>query len=236
LFKKTPKDANEATIQMNFERDGAERIPKALSEDELLALDELSRRLGGRGVGIRVAHDEILSQILAPNGAMDRIAKSKLGNDALSVRAILFDKQPGANWALGWHQDRTIAVRKRIEVPGFGPWSRKSGIDHVEPPFEYIERMITLRAHLDVCGSDNAPLLIIPGSHRLGRLAIKDIEGVVARSKPVACLADAGDIWVYASAILHASNAASSPTHRRVLHVDYSNAQLPNGLEWFGVK
>jgi hypothetical protein len=26
------------------------------------------------------------------------------------VRAIAFDKAPQANWALAWHQDRTIAV------------------------------------------------------------------------------------------------------------------------------
>ena len=221
---------------MKLERDGAERIEKALSEDELWALGELARSHGGAGAGVRITHDEILSRILAPDSTMDRIAKSRLGDDAQPVRAILFDKRPGANWALGWHQDRTIAVRSRIEVPGFGPWSRKSGIDHAEPPFEYIEQMITLRAHLDACGSDNAPLLIAPGSHRLGRIPVQDVEGVVFRREAVACLANAGDIWVYASAILHASNAAESPTHRRVLHVDYSAGRLPGGLEWFGVR
>jgi hypothetical protein len=220
---------------MDLERDGAERIPKALSEEELQTLNELARRHGGMGAGIRLVHDETLSRILAPNGTMDRIAKSRLGAGAQPVRAILFDKQPGANWALGWHQDRTIAVRRRKEVPGFGPWSKKSGIDHAEPPFEYIERMITLRAHLDPCGSDNAPLMIIPGSHRVGRIPVQDIDRVVSQHKAVACLAGAGDIWVYASAILHASHAADSPTHRRVLHVDYSNARLPHGLEWLVV-
>jgi Phytanoyl-CoA dioxygenase (PhyH) len=220
---------------MNLQRDGAERIPNALSEGELQALDELTRRHSDMGAGIRVAHDEILSQILAPNGTMHTIAKSRRGDDAQPVRAILFDKQPGANWALGWHQDRTIAVRTRIDMPGFSPWSRKSGIDHVEPPFEYIEQMITLRAHLDACDSDNGPLLVIPGSHRLGRIPVREIEGIVCKSEAVACLANAGDIWVYVSVILHASNATSCPTHRRVLHVDYSAARLPRGLEWFGV-
>src|SRR5262249_3234944 len=215
---------------MKLERDGAERIEKALSEDEFRALNELARRHDGMSAGSRFAHDETLSRILAPNGTMDRIAKSRLGDDAQPVRAILFDKQPGANWALGWHQDRTIALRRRMEVPGFGPWSRKSGIDHAEPPFAYIERMITLRAHLDVCGSDNAPLMIIPGSHQLGRIPVHQIEDAVSQHEAVACLADVGDIWVYATAILHASNAADSPTHRRVLHVDYSNDRLPHGL------
>jgi ectoine hydroxylase-related dioxygenase (phytanoyl-CoA dioxygenase family) len=222
---------------MSLERDGAERIEKALSEAELRALDELARSHSGMAAGVRIAHDETLSQILAAGGStMDKIAKSRLGNEAQPVRAILFDKQPGANWALGWHQDRTIAVRSRKEVPGFGPWSRKAGIDHVEPPFEYIERTITLRAHLDACARDNAPLTIVPGSHRLGRIPVQDIEGVVSRHEAVVCLAEAGDVWIYATAILHASGAAKSPTHRRVLHVDYSNAQLPSGLEWFGVR
>jgi hypothetical protein len=220
---------------MNLECDGAERIPDALSEDELRAFDELARRHSGTGAGIRVTHDETLSQILTPNGAMDTAAKSRLGNNAQPVRAILLDKRPGVNWSVGWHQDRTIAVRGRIDVPGFGPWSGKSGIDHVEPPFEYIEGMITLRAQLDACGSDNAPLMIIPGSHRLGRIPVKEVERIVSRREMVACLANAGDIWVYASAILHASNSANDPTHRRVLHVDYSTGRLPQGLEWFGV-
>jgi ectoine hydroxylase-related dioxygenase (phytanoyl-CoA dioxygenase family) len=221
---------------MNLERDGAERISQALSKDELRALNELARRHGSMGAGIRIAHDETLSRILATRGTMDGVAKARLGADAQPVRAILFDKQPEANWALAWHQDRTIAVRNRMEAPGFGPWSRKGGIHHVEPPFEYIERMITLRAHLDACGSDNAPLMIIPGSHRLGRIPVQDIEGVVSRHEAVACLAEAGDVWVYATAILHASESAVSPTHRRVLHLDYSSARLPHGLEWFGVR
>src|SRR5262245_51026818 len=41
------------------------------------------------------------------------------------VRALLFNKSPDANWYVTWHQDLTIAVRKRIDVPGFGPWSVK---------------------------------------------------------------------------------------------------------------
>jgi len=49
---------------------------------------------------------------------------------------------------------------------------------------------------------------------------------------PCATLAD---IWLYATPILHASDAASQPLHRRVLQIDYSVGQLPGGLEWLGV-
>jgi hypothetical protein len=35
--------------------------------------------------------------------------------------AALASRSLEANWALGWHQDRTIAVATRAEVEGFGP-------------------------------------------------------------------------------------------------------------------
>ena len=87
----------------------------------------------------------------------------------------------GTNIHEAWHQDRTIAVRARLNLPGFDVWSRKSGIDHVEPPFAYIEEMVTLRAHLDQCGPGNAPLRVVCGSHRLGRIERTRIQAIVTQ-------------------------------------------------------
>jgi len=151
------------------------------------------------------------------------------------VRAILFDKTPSTNWSLAWHQDRVIAVRDRIEVAGFGPWSRKHGALHVAPPFEVLSRMITLRVHLDPVPETNSPLLIAPGSHTRGRIAEHDVPAVVNECGVVACLAEAGDAWLYATPILHASEAAAIPAHRRVLQVDFAVDPLPGGLRWLGV-
>lgn len=151
------------------------------------------------------------------------------------VRAILFDKSGANNWSLGWHQDRTIAVRQRADVPGFAPWSVKAGMIHVEPPFALIEAMRTLRIHLDPVDETNAPLLIAPGSHRLGRIPEAEVEATVARCGTYTCLANRGDIWLYATAILHASAASTAQTGRRVLQVDYSADALPPPLEWLRV-
>jgi ectoine hydroxylase-related dioxygenase (phytanoyl-CoA dioxygenase family) len=151
------------------------------------------------------------------------------------VRALLFNKTPERNWALGWHQDRTIPVRKRIETPGFAHWTIKSGIQHVEPPFALLERMLTLRVHLDPVGPANAPLLVAAGSQRLGKIPEQDITPIVQRLGTHACLAERGDIWLYATTILHASEAAEEPKSRRVLQVDYSADTLPPPLEWLGV-
>jgi ectoine hydroxylase-related dioxygenase (phytanoyl-CoA dioxygenase family) len=150
------------------------------------------------------------------------------------VRAILFDKNSATNWSLGWHQDRTICVRARAEAPGFRSWTVKAGLLHVAPPFALLERIVTLRVHLDDVPEDNAPLLIAPGSHR-ALVPEVEIEATVARCGSFACLAEAGDVWIYATSILHASAASRTIGRRRVLQVDYSADALPAGLEWLGI-
>lgn len=169
------------------------------------------------------------------DGAIGSIAATILGPNARPVRAVLFDKSEATNWALGWHQDRTICVRVRIDTDGFGPWTVKAGRHHVEPSFALMAGMVTLRVHLDPVGAGNAPLLVAPGSHRAGRVPVDTIPAVVRDHGVRACLAAAGDVWLYATPILHASDAAVRPTRRRVLQVDFSAASLPNGLAWLGV-
>ncbi len=173
--------------------------------------------------------------MLRSDGAIGEIASQALGATARPVRAVLFDKSETTNWALGWHQDRTICVRERIDVAGFGPWTTKSGLQHVEPPFDLFADMVTLRVHIDPVDPDNAPLLIAPGSHRAGRVPVEAIGATVGRHGVSMCLAEAGDVWLYATPILHASDAAVRPGRRRVLQVDFTTRPLPGGLQWLGV-
>jgi ectoine hydroxylase-related dioxygenase (phytanoyl-CoA dioxygenase family) len=167
-----------------------------------------------------------------PGGA---VAASALGPDCFPVRAILFDKNEAINWALGWHQDRTIAVRERKPVEGFGAWTVKSGITHVAPPVAILERMVTLRLHLDPVPPDNAPLLFARGSHRLGMIAETEVDRVVASSQVIGCIAERGDVWAYRTLVAHASAAAVVPRRRRVLQVDYCAQSLPGNLEFLGL-
>lgn len=220
---------------MTLMRDGAQRHEASLDRD---VVDDIRAALSclppGRA-GIRLKGVSALNPYLSAGGAIGRIAAGVLGALAKPVRAILFDKTPLTNWTVGWHQDRTIAVRRRAEVEGYGPWSTKTGLVHVAPPFDLLAEMVTVRAHLDDVCLNNAPLLIAPGSHRLGRVAEADIRSAVEECGTFMCLAEVGDVWIYATPILHASNAAISPTRRRVLQVDYSARDLPIGLDWLGV-
>lgn len=220
---------------MTFANGGAELVKAALCRGQLEAINAVFATLPADQPGLRLRGLSGLRPFLTANGPVGEVAAKARGGKCRPVRAILFDKGARKNWALGWHQDRTIALKERIDVSGFGPWTVKDGMVHVEPPFEVLAEMVTLRLHLDPVPASNAPLLIAPGSHRVGRIPDSEIAELVRRYGVVACLADAGDIWLYATPILHASKAATAPSHRRVLQIDYSVGDLPGGLEWHGV-
>ncbi|MDB5296297.1 MAG: Phytanoyl-CoA dioxygenase [Phycisphaerales bacterium] len=164
--------------------------------------------------------------------AVRRAVEAVIGEGAKVVRAILFDKVPGANWKVAWHQDLSIAVRQRRDVPGFGPWSVKAGVPHVQPPAELLGRMLTLRLHLDDCGEANGPLRVLPGSHRHGSLARAEVERWRGEGSAVACHVPAGGAVLMRPLLLHASSAATAAGHRRVVHLEWSADPLPDGLHW----
>ena len=108
-------------------------------------------------------------------------------------------------------------------------------MQHVGPPFDILVGMATVRIHLDDCGADNAPLLIAPGSHGLGRAPAREAAVWAERIGAEACLAEGGNVWLYATPILHASERAGTPGQRRVVQVDYATIGFPGGLEWLAL-
>lgn len=219
---------------LDLERDGA-CFHAGLAAPILTALYAVLSRWPDGRAGTRIAGDAELAQLLGPGGPLQATASDAAGQEVRAVRAVLFDKNDSADWSLGWHQDRTIAVRERVDVPGFGPWTRKQAIHHVEPPFPVIADMLTLRIHLDPVDMDNAPLMIVPATHRLGRIPVAKVAAIVEQAPIFSCLAEAGDVWLYRTPILHSSNAARPGRRRRVLQVDYAAGGLPAGLEWLGI-
>ena len=220
---------------VDFARDGAVVFPGVLSATDIAALRALADRTVGARPGARLRDDGALDDVLAANGPVGALAARLTSPAARPVRAVMFDKTPEANWAVAWHQDRTLPVAARIEVQGYGPWSTKDGALHVAPPFEILARMITLRVHLDPVDAGNAPLRAALGSHRLGRVAAEDAAVRAAEHSVITCLAESGDVWAYANPILHASDRAEPPRRRRVLQVDYADFDLPGGLTWAGL-
>jgi hypothetical protein len=194
---------------------------------------ELISGLGSiAGAGRRGMLGEPVVARLARSERILALVRPHLPEAPLPVRAIFFDKSPEANWPVAWHQDLTLAVRTRVEVPGFGPWSVKEGVPHVQPPVELLERMLAVRLHLDDADEQNGALRVIPGSHRLGRLSATGIQEMRGRSSGVVCSVRAGDALLMRPLLLHASSRSRLPRHRRVLHIEYAGFPLPDGLQW----
>jgi len=212
---------------LDFAQDGAVPRPSAVPAADLALLDQITPAGPGRRL--------TLVGLEGPLQRLRAIAADVLGPAAFPVRAVLFNKTAGTNWALGWHQDRVIAVERRADVEGFGPWTCKDGQLHVAPPVAVLAGMVTLRVHLDPCGPDNSPLRVALGSHRLGRVPAAEAADAALRLPIFECLAERGDVWVYATPILHASDRARRPAGRRVLQIDYAAQALPGGLAWAGI-
>ena len=93
--------------------------------------------------------------------------------------------------------------------------------------------MLTVRLHLDDCHEDNGPVQVIPGSHAHGRMDAGTLKIWRDTKTHVLCTADAGDVLLMRPLILHASLSATSPNHRRVVHIEYAACDLPDGLNWY---
>ncbi|MBN9657344.1 MAG: phytanoyl-CoA dioxygenase family protein [Acidobacteria bacterium] len=169
---------------------------------------------------------------LASTGPLLELARTVLGQGARPVRGLLFDKHPDANWLVPWHQDLTICLKERRHVEGFGPWSVKAGVVHVQPPAEILEQMVALRIHLDDAGDANGALRVLPGTHKLDRLTTQQVVECQQRIAEVSCAASRGDVLLMRPLLLHASSASEKPGRRRVVHIEYASCTLPACLHW----
>lgn len=212
---------------------GSEAVSRALEALAGVRIDNGDGQRAGKAFGIRNLLNVVPFTRELANGAECRsLVEPVVGSAARVVRGIYFDKHKDANWKVAWHQDMTIAVRERVEVEGYGPWSIKAGIHHVQPPVAVLENMLTLRLHLDQADEANGALRVLPGSHACGRLDSFQIEDL-KQQQPVTCVVPAGGVLLMRPLLRHSSKPALNPSHRRVLHFEYSSVALPAGLRWF---
>jgi hypothetical protein len=221
---------------MTAERLAADGVTVArlvLSQDAVASLRAPFDANVGQAPGARafqLAPD--IHAVIAEQGLLGMLAASLAGRSMRPVRILLFDKTPESNWGVPWHQDRTIAVKERHDLDGYGPWTNKNGIVHVEPPVSVLEDMLTLRLFLDDCELDNGPLEVACGSHRHGRVPAAEVKKLVEQSDIFVATGGRGDVLAMKLLAIHRSQRATLPSHRRVLHVDYASLALPPPLEW----
>ena len=228
--------------QFSVETDGfaiVEDVLTATAADDLICAmqrlgDSISLRKRGGIFAVRNLLDlspEVRE--LAKTTSVRNLVEPVLGPRAFPVRGILFDKIPDANWKVPWHQDVTIAVQRKTEIDGWGPWSVKADVVHVQPPVWILEQMLSVRLHLDPCSEANGALRVLPGTHLHGRIAETEIPLVRDQVPEHICSVERGGALLMRPLLLHASSPSTAPGHRRVIHLDYASADLPSGLRWF---
>jgi hypothetical protein len=209
-----------------LEADGRIWFRDVLGETDLSALGTICDL--NRAPGARIALAPAVVAALTPVGLL----AEKLLTGAKAVRVVAFNKSETGNWALPWRQDRVIADRERVEVPGFVNWTRKSGVWRVEPPIELLERMLFLRVHLDLADAGSGCLEIAAASHSRGTIADDRAEGIATIAAPEQCMAKRGDVLAAKALILHRSGALRMAASRRAIRIDYSADSLPAPLQW----
>ncbi len=161
---------------------------------------------------------------------LKRIIAQIMGDNFFVVKSIYFDKPETSNWYVSYHQDLTISVDKKMEIEGFGPWTTKQNQFAVQPPIEILENIITIRIHLDDTDENNGALRVIPKSHlkKVYRPETINWEEEIEHT----CVVEKGGLMLMKPLTLHSSSRTINDKKRRVIHIEFSNKELPSELIW----
>jgi ectoine hydroxylase-related dioxygenase (phytanoyl-CoA dioxygenase family) len=213
-------------LRINIERDGYAVVPGVFPAEEIDQLIlEINRAAPRRSkAGIRHALGIASVAAFAREPRLIQIARDVLGPTAFPFRATLFDKSPGSNWLVVWHQDTALPLQERQDLLGWGPWSVKEGVPYAHAPASALRQVLTLRVHLDDSTVSNGPLRVLLGTHRENVLNDDAIHELAAQIAPIECVAAKGGVVAMSPLIVHASSKSYAETPRRVMHIEYAAA------------
>lgn len=164
------------------------------------------------------------------NENIKKIVRELFGKNYFIVKSIYFDKPETSNWYVSYHQDLTISVNKKVELENFGPWTTKQNQFAVQPPIDIMENIFTIRIHLDETDENNGALRVIPKSHLKKIYRPETIDWTTETE--TTCNVSKGGIMIMKPLILHSSSKTTNNKKRRVIHIEFSNQELPTELKW----
>lgn len=155
---------------------------------------------------------------------------SQFGDNYFVVKSIYFDKPETSNWFVSYHQDLTISVDQKVEIENFSSWTTKHNQFAVQPPLNILENIFTIRIHLDDTNENNGALKVISHSHKKGIYRPETINWKI--EKEAICNVYKGGIMIMKPLLLHSSSRTTNNKRRRVIHIEFSNIELPNMINW----
>ena len=218
-----------------FVTDGYRIIKQLIDRQTITNLDRaIAKHLTiDSSYGIRNLHHKtpFVNRLANSPIIIDRPSKCTNHKQFRLIKAIYFNKNKQYNWSVPWHQDKTIAVKNKVTLPGYKNWTIKQGVPHVQPPLEVLNKITAVRIALDDSNKDNGGLKIIPGTHALGVLTQTEIDRLTQQTALSFSL-KAGDALIMHPLTLHASNRSTCDRSRRIIHLEYSSGDLPS-LAWY---
>jgi phytanoyl-CoA hydroxylase len=162
-----------------------------------------------KGLLRRVTYPYLVSEIFnlhRTHPALVCAVASVFGEQVVQITNQVNFNHPGRGTGWGWHQDY------RFRKPG------------IENPAENFFQTLTA---IDPCNASNGGLRLVPGSHRLGELAL-DLDVANAESKFDASRAitpdlQPGDVVFFKPHVIHGSTANRSSGPRRVFINGFAN-------------
>lgn len=180
---------------------------------------------------IRQFHKEIPETLgFIFNQKLREIINLNFGENYFITKSIYFDKPEKSNWFVGYHQDLTISVNKKVDIENYENWTTKQNQFAVQPPKEILEQNFTIRIHIDKTTKENGALKVLNKSHKKGIFRTESIE--VEKEIETFCEVEKGGIMIMKPLLFHASSKTTNNERRRVIHIEFSNQKLPNELEW----
>lgn len=164
------------------------------------------------------------------NAKLKALIQNIVGVDFFVVKSIYFDKPPQSNWYVSYHQDLTISVKEKHDIDGYKLWTSKQNQFAVQPPIKVLENIVTFRIHLDDTDENNGALKIISQSHNKNIYRPETIDWTIEQETTASV--PQGGVMVMKPLILHSSGRTNNNKHRRVIHIEISNIDLPSPLNW----
>ncbi|MFY8188225.1 MAG: phytanoyl-CoA dioxygenase family protein [Flavobacterium sp.] len=226
--------------QIEIEENGFTTIDKVYTDHEIEQILMLIEKTDQNKETFRKSTDlfairQFLKEIpavqnLVFNDNIKEIVRRVFGDHYFVVKSIYFDKPETSNWYVSYHQDLTISVDKKMNIDNFGPWTTKQNQFAVQPPIDFLENIYTLRIHLDDTDENNGALKVIPKSHQKKIYRPETIDW--SQETETICKVERGGVMMMKPLILHSSGRTTNNKKRRVIHLEFSNEELPNELNW----
>ncbi len=165
------------------------------------------------------------------NANLCSLIREGLGSDYFLAKATYLDKPVQTRQYNHWQQQTNIHVKAVADVDGFDDWIVQDDFVSVCPPATYLQNGFIISIHLDNTDEKNGALTVVPKTH-FSLMTNEEIRQTLEDSNSKCCKVARGGIQIMKPLLLHATVSPEQDRHSRIIHLEFNNLDLPQGMEW----